>query len=48
MGPIPVLGWFMELLNTSNHQSAFIVFAQNGDATTGADSEAGAMIESML
>jgi len=48
MGAIPVIGSFIELLNTSNHQSAFVVFAQNGDATTRADSEGGAMIDSML
>ena len=48
MGPIPVIGSFVELLNTSNHQSAFVVFAQNGDATTRADSDGGMMIDSML
>lgn len=47
MGPIPVVGWFIELLNTSTHQSAFVVFAQNGDAPTRADGEAQAMIDSM-
>jgi len=48
MGAIPVIGSFVELLNTSNHQSAFVVFAQNGDATTRADSEGGMMVDSML
>ncbi len=48
MGAIPVIGSFIELLNTSNHQSAFVVFAQNGDATTRADSEGGMMVDSML
>jgi hypothetical protein len=48
MGAIPVIGSFIELLNASNHQSAFVVFAQNGDATTRADSEGGMIIDSML
>ena len=48
MGAIPVVGWFMELLNPSTHQSAFVVFAQNSDASAGADGDAGAMIDSML
>jgi len=38
----------MELLNPSTHQSAFIVFAQNGDAPHRADGDAGAIIDSML
>ena len=33
-GTVPVIGSFIELLNTSTHQSAFIIFEQNGDATT--------------
>lgn len=48
MGAIPVIGSFIELLNTSNHESAFIVFAQNSDATTRADDKAVMMIDSML
>jgi hypothetical protein len=48
MGAIPVVGWFMELLNTSTNQSAFIVFAQNGDAPNRADGDAGTIIDSML
>jgi hypothetical protein len=48
MGPIPVIGTFIELLNPSTHQSAFIVFAQNGDAPSRADNEGGAMVDSML
>jgi hypothetical protein len=47
MGAIPVIGSFIELLNTSNHQSAFIIFAQNGDATTRADNEGQMMIDSL-
>lgn len=48
MGPIPVMGWFMELQNGSTGQSAFVVFTQNGDAPGNADDDAGAMIDSML
>ncbi|HWS93167.1 MAG TPA: hypothetical protein VN306_11950, partial [Mycobacterium sp.] len=48
MGAIPVIGSFVELLNTSNHQSAFVVFAQNSDAPARADSEGGMMIDSLL
>jgi hypothetical protein len=48
LGAIPVIGSFVELLNTSNNQAAFVVFAQNGDATTHVDSEGGAMIDSLL
>jgi hypothetical protein len=48
MGAIPVVGSFIELLNSSNHQSAFIVFARNADATTSAVNEGAAMIDSML
>jgi hypothetical protein len=47
-GTIPVIGSFIELLNTSTHQSAFIVFEQNGDATTQVDNSGGAMVDSML
>jgi hypothetical protein len=46
-GPLPVNGWFVELLNTSTHQSAFVVFAQNGDAPIRADDDAQAMLDSM-
>ena len=31
-GPLPVTGWFTELLNPSTHQSAFVALTQNGDA----------------
>ncbi|OBJ47082.1 hypothetical protein A9W95_07490 [Mycobacterium sp. 1423905.2] len=48
MGLIPVVGSFSELLNTSTHQSAFIVFAQNSDASAAADSDGQAMIDSLL
>lgn len=48
MGSIPVVGTFVELLNTSTHQSAFIVFAQNGDSTSRADSQGTMMVDSML
>ena len=48
IGAIPVIGSFIELLNTSNNQSAFVVFVQNADAPPRADSEGGAMIDSML
>ncbi|MBW0019873.1 MAG: hypothetical protein JO236_20300 [Mycobacterium sp.] len=48
MGLIPVIGSFIELLNTSTHQSAFVVFAQNGDAPTRADNEGQTMIDSLL
>lgn len=48
MGPIPVMGWFMELQNGSTRQSAFVVFTQNGDAPGSADDDAGMMIDSML
>ncbi len=48
MGLVPVVGSFIELLNTSTHQSAFVVFAQNGDVTTRADNEAQMMIDSLL
>ncbi|HEY0226514.1 MAG TPA: hypothetical protein VGC05_08965 [Mycobacterium sp.] len=47
-GTIPVIGSFIELLNTSTHQSAFIIFEQNGDATTQVDNSGGQMIDSML
>jgi hypothetical protein len=46
-GPLPVNGWFTELLNTSTHQSAFVVFEQNGDAPIRADGDAQAMLDSM-
>ncbi len=48
VGPTPVTGWFIELLNPSNHQSAFIVFTQNDDAPAQANGEGLAMVESML
>jgi hypothetical protein len=47
-GTVPVIGTFIELLNTSTHQSAFIIFEQNGDATTQVDNSGGAMVDSML
>jgi hypothetical protein len=46
-GPAPVQGWFVELLNPSTHQSAFVVFAQNGDAPVKADGDAQAMLDSL-
>lgn len=46
-GPLPVQGWFVELLNTSTQQSAFVVFAQNGDAPIRADGDAQAMLDSL-
>jgi hypothetical protein len=46
-GPIPVQGWFVELLNSSTHQSAFVVFSQNSDASSRADGDAQAMLDSM-
>ncbi|WP_232022007.1 hypothetical protein [Mycobacterium basiliense] len=48
MGDIPVIGAFYELLSTSSHQSAFIVFTQNGDSSTHSDNDAAMMINSML
>src|SRR5262249_52810108 len=48
MGAIPVTGSFNELLNTSTHQSAFVVFVQNSDATQRADGDGQAMIDSLL
>jgi hypothetical protein len=48
MGLTPVVGTFIELLNTSTHQSAFVVFAQNQDAPNRADGEGQAMIDSLL
>lgn len=47
-GTLPILGVFEELLNTSDHRSAFIDFRQSGDATLQAVSDAGKMIHSML
>ncbi|MEE6136078.1 hypothetical protein SKC41_06980 [Mycobacterium sp. 050128] len=47
-GPIPVIGTFNELLNTSTRQSAFIDFRQNDNATTQVDDDGGSMINSML
>jgi hypothetical protein len=44
-GPLPVQGWFVELLNPN--QSAFVVFAQNGDAPVRADGDAQAMLDSL-
>ncbi|WAC91580.1 hypothetical protein [Mycobacterium sp. Aquia_213] len=46
-GPIPVIGTFNELLNTSTRQTAFIDFRQNDNATTQVDNDGGAMINSM-
>jgi hypothetical protein len=47
-GTIPILGVFDELLNTSNHQSAFIDFRQEAGAKLELISDAGRMIQSML
>lgn len=47
LGTTPVVGTFTELLNTSTHQSAFIVFAQNQDAPIRADSDGTLMLQSM-
>ncbi|WP_370496296.1 hypothetical protein [Mycobacterium sp. pR1184] len=47
-GPIPVIGTFNELLNTSTGQSAFIDFRQNDNATTQVDNDGGSMINSLL
>lgn len=47
-GPIPVIGTFNELLNTSTRQTAFIDFRQNDNATTRVDDDGGAMINSIL
>ncbi|WP_175364321.1 hypothetical protein [Mycobacterium lentiflavum] len=47
-GPIPVIGTFNELLNTSTRQSAFIDFRQNDNATTQVDDDGGSTINSML
>jgi hypothetical protein len=47
-GTIPVLGAFDELLNTSNHLSAFIDFRQTDAATAQAATDGGIMIHSML
>lgn len=47
MGPAPVVGAFIELLNTANRQSAFIIFVQDGGATTHVDADGGAMIDSL-
>ena len=46
-GPLPVTGWFTELLNPSTHQSAFVVLTQNGDAPNRADGDAQAMLDSL-
>jgi len=46
-GALPVTGWFSELLNPSTHQSAFVVFEQNGDAPIRADGDAQAMLDSL-
>lgn len=46
-GPIPVLGTFTELLNTSTQRSAFIDFRQNNNATAQAVDDGGMMIRSM-
>lgn len=47
-GPIPVIGTFNELLNTSTRQTAFVNFRQDDSATTQVDNDGGAMINSML
>jgi hypothetical protein len=48
MGAIAVIGWFVELLNPSTHESAFVVYTQNGDAPPSADGEGGQMLDSLL
>ncbi|WP_255313730.1 hypothetical protein [Mycobacterium malmoense] len=47
-GPIPVIGTFTELLNTSSRQSVFVDYRQDNNATAQAASDGGMMIESML
>ncbi|MEY8015564.1 hypothetical protein [Mycobacterium servetii] len=47
-GTIPILGVFEELLNTSNHLSAFVDFRQVGGGSLQAVSDAGMMVHSML
>lgn len=47
-GPIPVIGTFTELLNTSNRQSVFVDYRQDNNATAQAARDGGVMIESML
>jgi len=47
-GTLPILGVFDELLNTSNHQSAFIDFRQSGGASLESVRDAGTMLRSML
>lgn len=47
-GPVPVIGTFSELWNTSNRQTAFVYYRQNHNATPAATDEGGAMIASML
>jgi hypothetical protein len=46
-GPIPVLGTFDELLNTSTRRTAFIDFRQDDNATMLVDNDGGAMIKSL-
>jgi hypothetical protein len=46
-GPLPVTGWFTELLNPSTHQSAVVVLTQSGDAPIRADGDAQAMLDSL-
>ena len=47
-GTIPILGVFDELMNTSNHLSAFIDFRQDGESTIQSIVDGGTMIRSML
>ena len=47
-GPVPVIGAFSELLNTSTRQTAFIDFREDGGATTQAANAGGSMVNSML
>jgi hypothetical protein len=47
-GTLPILGVFDELLNASNHQSAFIDFRQSGGGPLESVRDAGTMLRSML
>ncbi|MFP1153377.1 hypothetical protein [Mycobacterium sherrisii] len=47
-GPVPVLGTFSELWNTTSRQTAFVYYRQNHNATSQAVNDGGAMIASML
>ncbi|GBG37670.1 hypothetical protein NJB14197_25000 [Mycobacterium montefiorense] len=47
-GAVPVMGTFSELLNTASHQTAFIDFRQDNNATAQAVNDGGAMVNSLL